>query len=340
MRRRGREKEEEEEACGVWLDAAALKRRKVQKKGVKKHVAAKSSRSSKISFSKYKTANLCIPEKQPMLSSIDELSESSSLERSYISFSSENVIRFSNLEKSTIPSSTERFKPSSREKSSKSSSPKKVSRSSHLGKSYRKQSLDKPHKQAYAHKLGSQVHSTHLNRAVMPPSPATLQYPFWPTEQPYPNSPQNKILLLKSSSLQKFTKPPKHTNPKSSVSTGMANRLPRSKLVNSCSYYKEKCPDCISTSKPLVNDISEAKKTNVQNSSFPCEVKPLFKYLHKVDSRHNALNDNVNDSDMMTYVSDNDLEREITIICNINLGEVIHNGTPRNEEFNKNKNYL
>lgn len=30
MKRRGRGAEEEKEACGVWLDAAALKRRKVQ----------------------------------------------------------------------------------------------------------------------------------------------------------------------------------------------------------------------------------------------------------------------------------------------------------------------
>ncbi|KAM7044499.1 LOW QUALITY PROTEIN: uncharacterized protein CXorf66 homolog [Molossus nigricans] len=91
------------------------------------------------------------------------------------------------------------------------------------------------------------------------------------------------------------------------------NRSDRSSpTVNSCPYYKENCLVCRTTSESLVNGISEVKNTKAQNLSFPCEVKPS-KSFHKVDSRDNAFYGNVSDSDMMTYDSDDENEREITI---------------------------
>lgn len=81
---------------------------------------AKSSRSSKISFSDSKTVSLCSPEKQSMLSGIDKLSGLSS------------------PGKTSAPPSTEKLiRPLSQEKSCKPSSPKKVFRSSHQEKSHR-----------------------------------------------------------------------------------------------------------------------------------------------------------------------------------------------------------
>uniref|UniRef100_A0A8C0I5P7 Uncharacterized protein n=1 Tax=Balaenoptera musculus TaxID=9771 RepID=A0A8C0I5P7_BALMU len=83
---------------------------KVKKEGV----MAKSSRSSKISFSDSKTVSLCSPEKQSTLPGIDKLSGLSS------------------PGKASIPTSTEKLiRPLSQEKSRKPSSPKKVFRSSH-----------------------------------------------------------------------------------------------------------------------------------------------------------------------------------------------------------------
>ena len=234
-----------------------------------------------------------------MLCDMDELSEPSGPEKS--SSSSENVMRSSSPEILSISSSTENF--------IKPSRPKRVSR-----KSYRKRSLSKSHKLAYARKVGSQIRSSFANRAVRPPSPASLQYPLMQTETSYPSCPQNQILLLKSSNLQKYTEFPRYSNLKRSFSTGMVDELCRSQLVNSCQYYGGKCFVCRNNSESFVNDISEAKKRNVQSLPFPCEGKPLAKSSNKVDSKDNAFYDNVSDSDKMMYDNDGDGERETTII--------------------------
>ncbi|XP_054435574.1 uncharacterized protein CXorf66 homolog [Pteronotus mesoamericanus] len=256
---------------------------------IKKHVAAKLSKSSIMSFSKYKKDDLCIPEKQPMLSDVDKLSEPSGPEKS--SSSSENRISSSSLENSSVLSSTENF--------NKTSNPKTVSRKSH-----RKCSLPKSHKLAHAHKLGRQVRSSHPNRAVRPPLLACLQYPLGPTETPCPTCLQNQIPLLKSSSLQKYTKFPRHPNLKRSFSTSMVDMLSKSEIVNSGQFSGGKCFVCRNISKSLVNDTSETKKTNAKNPPLSCEMKPFPKSFNKADSKDNAF-----------YGNDGDSEREITIIC-------------------------
>ncbi|XP_027986502.2 uncharacterized protein CXorf66 homolog [Eptesicus fuscus] len=290
-----------------------------KEKAVKKHVAAKSFRSSKI-FSKYKTKNECIPEKQPMLSGIDTLSELSSQERSFISSSSENVIRSSRSEKSSKPSSKEKF--------IKPSGPKRLSRSSHLGKSYRKHSIDKSYELAYSHKLGSYDHSSYPNRLVRPTSTTSPHFPLKSTQPCHPTYPTNQILLPESSSLKNFTKSPIHHNLKTSVIAGKADMLSTSPLVKSCAHYKGKRPVC-RTPESLVSDISEVKNANAQNPPFPHEVKPFSKCFNKVDYRDNAFHGNVKNSD-------DDSEREVTIFCNVRLKEVIVNKTTSNKELNKN----
>ncbi|XP_016062709.1 PREDICTED: uncharacterized protein CXorf66 homolog [Miniopterus natalensis] len=286
-----------------------------KEKPVQEDVAAKSSKSSKMSLSKHKTAHQYIPEKQPMLSGIETLSEPSSPERS--SRTSGSV-----SEKSSIPSSTEKF--------IKPSSPKRVSRSSHLGKSYKKHRLEKSHKLAYAYKLGSHDHSSYPNRAVRPPSPASLQYPHGPTKPHHSTCRHNQILLPKSSSLKKFTKCPRHHNLKRAVIAGRADMLSKSPLVNSCPYYKEKHLAHRATTECLVSDIYRVKNTNAQNIPFPREVKPFSKSFRKVDSRDNAIYGNVK-------ASDNESEREVTIFCNISLNEITRNRISSNRWLSKNK---
>uniref|UniRef100_A0A8C3WHE9 Uncharacterized protein n=1 Tax=Catagonus wagneri TaxID=51154 RepID=A0A8C3WHE9_9CETA len=271
---------------------------RVKKKGVK----PKSSRSSKILVSDSKTASLCGPEKQSMLSSIDKLPGRSSPETA------------------SIPSSAEKLiKPSSQEKSCKAASPKKGFRSSCQGKSHRTRSLDKARKRAHAHKVLSQVSSSYPSEAVRPPSWASLQHPVSPTNTPCPSYPQNQI-LSNPPSLPKLTKPHRHHKLKSSVNTRRAERLSRPQPVQSCQCYKEKCLIYRAASGPLVHNISEAKKKNAQIPPFPHKLKPF----PKMDSRDNVLCGNASDHDMLTYDSDDDSDREITIICNMQCKEFIY----------------
>ncbi|XP_012637941.1 uncharacterized protein CXorf66 homolog [Microcebus murinus] len=284
-------------------------------------VAAKKSRSSKMSFSESKTASLCSPEKQPMLSTVDRLSRPLNAEKSSIPSSTEKLIRPLSPEKSSIPSSTEKLiSSSSPKKSSKPSSSKKLFRSSHLEKSYRKRSFKKSCKLSHAPKLVSTFNTD---------KPASLSYPARPpSKTPCPLYPQNQILPPKSSRLQKLAKPPRRL--KRSVSIGKAALLSRPQLANTCQCYKERCLVCQTFSEPLLNDISETKKKQAQNLPVSSKVKYFPRSFHKVDSRGNTYHDNMSDSDMMTYNSDDDSDREITIICNVSQNEVIFKGTPNN----------
>uniref|UniRef100_A0A384CYB4 Uncharacterized protein n=2 Tax=Ursus TaxID=9639 RepID=A0A384CYB4_URSMA len=293
----------------------------------KEDMTAKSSRSSKISLSESKIASPCSLEKQSMLSSIDKFSGPSSPEKLSIPSSAEKFIRPLSPGKQCISSSTEKLnRLPSQEKSYKPSKTQKILRSSHPGKSYRTRNLEKPHKLAHARKLGRQACSSYPNKTVKPPWAASLQYPVRPTKPPRP---QKQILPPKRSSLQKLTKSPRYRNLKRSVSTGKAGMLSRPRLIRSCRCYKEKCLVCRNSSEPWVNNISEAKGRNAQNSPSPSEAKSFSKSLHEGDYRNNVFCGNVSSSDIMTYDSD-DSEREITIICNIKCNEAILKGTQEN----------
>uniref|UniRef100_A0A8D1SFM2 Uncharacterized protein n=1 Tax=Sus scrofa TaxID=9823 RepID=A0A8D1SFM2_PIG len=272
----------------------------------KEDIKAKSSRSSKISFSDSKTASLCDPEKQSMPSSIDKLPGLSS------------------PEKVSIPSSAEKLtKPSSQEKSCTPESPKKVFRSSCQGKSHRTCSPDKARKRAHAHKEVGQVSSSYPSKAVRPPWQPSPQHPVSPTNSPCPPYPQNQT-LSNPSSLSKLTKSHRYHKLKRSVNTGRAERLSRPQSVKSCRCCKEKCLIYRAASGPLVNNISEAKKKNAQSPPFPHKLKPFPKPFHKIDSRDNASCGNASDHDMLTHDSDGDSDREITIICNMKRKEFIY----------------
>lgn len=263
-------------------------------------MTTKSSRSSKISFSESKIASPCILEKQSVLSSIDKLSVPSSPEKSSIPSSAEKLRRSLSPGKQCISSSPEKVKKPPR--------PQKISRSSHPRKSDRTHNLKKPQKQVHAHKLGSQSCSSYPNKAKRLPWPALLQYPVRPAKPP---SPQKQISPPRQSSLQKLTRSSRHRNLKR---TGKAGTSTRPRLIKSCQYYEEKCLVCRNSSKPLVNNISEAKNSNVQNSPVSSEVQSFSKSCHKGDYRDNVLLcGNVSSSDIT--INSDDSDREITIIC-------------------------
>ncbi|XP_019523318.1 PREDICTED: uncharacterized protein CXorf66 homolog [Hipposideros armiger] len=281
-------------------------------------VAATSSRSSKISFRKSKGANPRVLEEQRMLLDTDRLSGPSSVGTSSRTSSMENLHKTLSPEMAPVRSNTEKLiRPSSQEKSSKPSSPKRVFSLPHLEEPHTTCSLDKLHELADSYKLLSQGSLSYPNIAIRSPFPANVQYPVRSTKPPCPPCPQNQ------------TKSSRYCNIKNSVGKGVANMVSRPQLVKPYQCYQEDFLVSISMPESLANDISEPKKTNSPNLPFPHEVMPVSKSFHEADAKDDALYGNVNDSDMMTNDSDESSDGEITIICNVNLSDVIPKDTPK-----------
>ncbi|XP_009437987.3 uncharacterized protein CXorf66 homolog [Pan troglodytes] len=282
------------------LSDDASKAGMVKKKGI-------TAKSSKTSFSEAKTASQCSPETQPMLSTADKSSDSSSPERASAQSSTEKLIRPSSLQKPSIPNSAGKLtRPSYPKRSSKSSCSKKLSKSSHLEKAHKKGSLEKLYKLDYVCKLASS------DKPVRPPQ---LFKPL------YSSHPQNEISPSKPFGLQELAKPPKHFNPKRSVSLGRAALLSNSELAETCQPYKKKHL-VTKTYRPLVNDISEAKEKNTQNLHVSSKVKSSSRSFRKLDSRNNAYGDHVNDSNTMKYYSEVDSDKVIIITCDRGYNQV------------------
>ncbi|XP_053435085.1 uncharacterized protein CXorf66 homolog [Nycticebus coucang] len=306
----------------------------------KEGMALKTPRSSKMSFSESKTTSLYGPEKQCTLSTLDNLSRPLTPDMLSILSSAEKSNMPSTPDKSSIPYSTEKSGPLSPEKSSipssaeelmrpsspkklfKPSSSKKQIRSSHLEKSYRIRSLKKSYKVSPSHKRVNQVSSFNPNKTVRPAWSANLQYAtrssFETRCSPHP---QNAILPHKPSRVQNLAKTHRHL--KSPVSTGKEALISSPQLDMTCQCYKEKCLICKTFPEPLVSDISEAKKRKAQNLSGSSKEKPFPWSFLQVDSRDDVYNDNVSDSDLRTYNTDDDSDREITIICSMRQTEAI-----------------
>ncbi|KAL4696090.1 hypothetical protein H8957_001645 [Semnopithecus entellus] len=265
----------------------------------KKGIAAK---SSKTSFNEAKTASQCSPETQPMLST-----DSSGPERSSTPSSTEKLIRPSSLQKPSIPNSAGKLtKPSKPKRSSRSSRSKNLRKSSHLEKAHRTGSPEKSHKLDYA------CNPANSDKPVRAPQLSKPLCSFHLQKEMSPSKPF---------SLKELAKPPKHFNPKRSVSLGRADLLSNSKAAETCQSYKKK--HLVSkTYKPLVNDISEAKEKNTQNLYVSSKVKSSPRSFRKLDSRNNAYDDHVNDSDMMSYYSEDDNDKDIIITCDRGYNQV------------------
>uniref|UniRef100_A0A8D2DZN6 Uncharacterized protein n=1 Tax=Sciurus vulgaris TaxID=55149 RepID=A0A8D2DZN6_SCIVU len=281
----------------------------------KESIGDKSAWPSKISLGESKTENLCSLEKPSTLSSVEKLSGPLSPEKSPIPSSAEKLIRPLNAKKRRPHSKRKLIRQPSKKKSRKPSSPQRFLRSSHLEKSCKTYSLEKSYKLAHAHKIVSQVHASYPDKPVRLPWPVSLQSSARPAKSRFLPHPHNHILLSKSSSLRKLVKSPRRRHLKRSISIGKAVMLSKPVLAKNCQYYKEKCLVCKTTSETLVH-ISEAKKENSGNLFSSSNMKTFPRSFQKVDSKDDVYYDNVSDSDMMTYDSD-DSETEIIIICNI-----------------------
>ena len=280
---------------------------------VKKEDRTKAATSYKISFteSKSPTAGPGNPEKQPLLSSIDKSSGPSS------------------PRKASVPSSTEKLvRPSSQQNQSKPSAPKKVLGSMPQEKLHRTRSPKKAHRWAHAHKLVDQVSPAYPKKAIKPTWPSSLQCPVKPIKMspPYPKSQS----VPKQSSIAKLTKLQRYLKLKYPASAGRAEILSRTQPVKFCRCYKEKCLVCTAVSEPFITHISEANIKHVPVPLFSRELKHFYKSYKKKQSKYNTLYVNMSDSDITTYNSDDESDREVTILCNIKCKEDIYKNSQNN----------
>ncbi|KAG8507219.1 putative protein CXorf66 [Galemys pyrenaicus] len=306
--------------------------------GKKEDIKGNPSVSTKIPLIDSKAVSPINPEKPLMLLGMEKLPRPSIAEKSFmhcsaeksnrpsspgkasIPSSAEKLIRHSSSEKSSIASSGEKLiKPPSRDKSFKSSNRKKIYKASHLDKKYKKHHVDKFRKTPHTYRPVSPCYPNKIGRPTSPVKP---------TKPLCPPCPQKQTMPKKSSSFQKLTKHPRNRNPKRPGST-----LSNPEVVE-CRCYKENCLVCNTLYKPLIRKTSEAEKKDSQSMSFSNKLKSFSRSFHKADSSDNAL---MSDSDVKTYDSNDDSEREITIICNIQHKEIFFKGTQNKQGPNKNK---
>ncbi|OWJ99505.1 hypothetical protein Celaphus_00009570 [Cervus elaphus hippelaphus] len=278
----------------------------------KDDITIKASTSSKISFtgSKSPTAGLGDPEKQSMVSSIDK------------SFGP------SSPQKASVPSSAKKsVRRSSQQNPSKPSNPKKVLGSPPQEKLHRTRSPKKAHRRAHAHKLVGQVSPSYPKKATKPTWPSSLQCQVKPTKTPLLYSKNQSF--PEQSSVEKLTKRQRYLKPKCPTSAGRAEILSRPQPVKFCRCYKEKCLVCRAVSEPFITHISEANIKHVPVPLFSRELKHFYK-SYKKKPRYITLYGNMGDSDVTTYNSDGDSDREVTILCDIKCKEDIY----RNSRYN------
>ncbi|XP_015353578.1 uncharacterized protein CXorf66 homolog [Marmota marmota marmota] len=282
-----------------------------------------------------------------MLSSIEKLSGPSSPEKSSIPSSAEKLVRSSEAKKLCRPHSKQKlirssaheksflpfcvgllFRQSSRsrQKSRKPASPQRYLRSSHLEKSCKTYSLKKSYKLAHAHKIVSRVSTSYPDKPVRLPWPASLQSSARPVKSHFVSSTKPN-LVIQAIKVRKSVKAPRHRHLKRSISIGKTVLVAKPLLAKTCQCYREKCLVCKATSETLVH-ISESKKENAGNLFSSSNMKSFTRSFQKVDSKDDVYGDNVTDSDIMTYDSD-DSEREIIIICNIRSNHIVPYGTSK-----------
>ncbi|KAG5193966.1 hypothetical protein JEQ12_020327 [Ovis aries] len=281
----------------------------------KEGITEASSTSSKISFtdSKLLTADPGNPEKQSVLSSIDKSSGPSS------------------PQKASVPSRAKKLvRPSSQKNPSKSSTPKRELGSLPQKKLHRTRSPKKAHRRAHAHKhiRSSQVSPSYPNRTITPTWPSSLQCQAKPTK----TSPTylKSQSVPEQSSVAKMTKLQRHRKLKSPASEDSTEILSRPQPVNFCQCYTEKCLVCSASSELFITHISERNMKHVRVPDFSREPKHFYKSFHKTEPKDNALYGNMNDSHFIICNSDDESDKEMTIMCNIKCKEAIYNTSQNN----------
>ncbi|XP_027391269.1 uncharacterized protein CXorf66 homolog [Bos indicus] len=273
-----------------------------------------SSTSSKISFtdSKSLTAGPGNPEKQSVLSSIDNSSRPSSRQKASVPLRAKKLVR-----------------PSSQKNPSKSSTHKTELGSLPQKKLHRTHSPKKAHRGAHAHKhiRSSQVSPSYPKKAITPTWPSSLQCLVKPTKTSPPYAKSQSV--PEQSNVVKLTKLRRHRKPKSPASEGSAEILSRPQPVNFCQCYKEICLVCSASSEPFITHISERNMKHVLVPDFSRELKHSYKSFHKTEPKDNALYGSMNDSHF-TCNSDDESDKEATIMCNIKCKETIYKTSQNN----------
>ncbi|XP_037676853.1 uncharacterized protein CXorf66 homolog [Choloepus didactylus] len=262
--------------------------------------------SSKLSLSATKTSSLCSPEKQSLLPSVDKLYGLPSPEKSSIPSSAEKLIRHSSTEKSSLPSSTEKMirtpspgkssMPSSAEKLSRTPSPEKSSIPSSAEKLIRESSPEKPFLPSSAEKSIRQsspekgFKSSNLEKSARE---TNLKKPYKLASQVCSSYPDKPVRPSRSANPQYPARPAKSPH----LHSPQNKKFPP----------KSSCPR------------KHAGMKIAENPSFSRELKSYFRFYHKRASMYKEYCNEVSDSDLMTYDSEDDSDGEVTIICNIRV---------------------
>ena len=188
-----------------------------------------------------------------------------------------------------------------------------------------------------SHWSSNQLRNTHLpgvkpqsypEKAIKPTWPPSLQCRVKPTKTPLPY-PKNQS-FPEQSSVYKLTKRQRYLKLKCPASAGRAEILSRPQPVKFCRCYKEKCLVCRAVSEPFITHVSEANKKHVPVPLFSRELKHFYKSYKKKQSKYNTLYGNMSDSDITTYNSDGESDREVIIFCNIKCKEDIYKNSRNN----------
>ena len=97
-----------------------------------------------------------------------------------------------------------------------------------------------------------------------------------------------------------------------------------------CRCYKEKCLVCRAVSEPFITHVSDANKKHVPVPLFSRELKHFYKSYKKKQPKYNTLYGNMSDSDITTYNSDGESDREVIIMCNIKCKEDMFKNSQNN----------
>ncbi|XP_060038707.1 uncharacterized protein CXorf66 homolog [Erinaceus europaeus] len=281
--------------------------------------------SSKIISARSQTNSVYGPENQALLSSFDKFAGFPALEKFSLPTSNIEKLIWLSLEKPFLISSSEMFNnPLNLEKPS---SPKKEYIECHLLKGHGQKK--KSHKSARTRKSArksaqarNSASSPHLKRAAMATLSESGQYlesGQYVDKSTRSSCPLSLTWPLTVAKLQKWT------------NRSPLKRSDKPKINKPCRCYKEKCLVC-SFSEPLLNDTSEAKENNAQTSLFSSQVQSFSGSIYRVGCEDSVTPYyDISDSDMMAFNSNDESDKEITIICKVNREAIIQKRTQSKE---------
>nr|XP_023418618.1 uncharacterized protein CXorf66 homolog [Cavia porcellus] len=252
-----------------------------------------------LSESKTKDLNLCSPGKKALLPNTENESRPSIPEKSAPPSKAEKLVKQPSCKSSvTSPELTELL----------SSSDLKKSRETQLKQS---------HKLACAYKQAEKVSSPDSPKPVRTPLQASLQSLRSPSESLHK---ENKILSRKA---KKLAMSPGNYNLKTSESVSKADKVSKPPEDKTGQCAKERSLVC-KTSEALANNIFEGTKENAGYLVVLSKMVSFSRLGPRGDSQEydHFMSGNMSDNDMIHY-TDDDSDREVTIICNITSNDIL-----------------